>query len=202
MFNEKYDSETNAAWSSFGREVNGFHELGLHTMYGRISYKSGPWELILDTYSRRNRHDNFNDVEEYTRIRAPYENHDGFICEVYDSSFLSIIGKLVGMQDIEIGDNLFDKRFIIKANDDVKMLGLLKQDRVRELIQLHSNVHLKVNSDQRILGSYHPEGRNEVYFETNKIISDLNTLRSLNEFFILLIDSLCKMDSVCRKQLK
>jgi len=177
-------------------------------MYGRISYESGPWKVILDTYSRRKGHNNFDgfndfdDVDVYTRIRAPYENHDGFICEVYDSSFLSVIGKLFGMQDIEVGDEYFDDRFIIKANNDTNMMLLLKQDRIRELIKLHSNMHLKVNSDQRALGSYHPDGRNEVYFETNRIISDLDTLRSLNELFILLLNNLCKMDSVCRKQLK
>lgn len=208
MFNEMYDLTENEAWSSFGREVSGFHELGLHTFYGRISYKSGPWELILDTYSRRKGRNvldgcnNFDDVEVYTRIRAPFENHDGFICEVYDPSHLSIIGKLFGMQDIEIGDELFDDRFIIKSNNDIKMMLLLKPKRIRELLLLHSDLHLKVNSEQRPLGSFHPEGRNEVYFETNRIISDLDTLRSLSELITLLLNGLCKMDSVCRKQLK
>ncbi len=69
----KYD---NTPWVEFGKEVNGFHEYGLHTKHGRITYKSGPWVIVLDTYSRQNpatRQHLSSCAALYTRIRALFE---------------------------------------------------------------------------------------------------------------------------------
>ena len=60
----------------------------------------------------------------YTRMRAPYINPEGFRYTIYRKGLFSDLGKLLGMQDIEVGDPEFDEAFIIKANDE---------GRVREL---------------------------------------------------------------------
>ena len=58
-------------------------------------------------------------------MRAPYVNPEGFRFTIYRKGFFSDLGKLLGMQDIEVGDPEFDEAFIIKGNDE---------DRVRDAL--------------------------------------------------------------------
>jgi len=101
-------------WEELSKQVRGYHEKGKHTLYGRITTNAGPWEIILDTYSRR-MGDSYSNTKSYTRMRAPFINHDSLTCEIYNSTFSSEIAKAMGMQDIVVGDDYFDDKFIIKS---------------------------------------------------------------------------------------
>ena len=75
----------------------------------------GPWTITLDTYTESTRRQSH---VTYTRMRAPYVNPEGFRFTIYRKGFFSDLGKLLGMQDIEVGDPEFDEAFIIKGNDE------------------------------------------------------------------------------------
>ena len=113
MFIEPIDENIKSEWNEFAKKVNGFHELGQHTAYGRITFNIEPWELVLDTYMHQ-----FTEEREstpFTRSRAPYANHDSFICEIYESTFSSEIAKIFGMQDVLMGDKKIDDKYIINV---------------------------------------------------------------------------------------
>lgn len=61
---------------------------------------------------------------------------------------LSGIGKLFGMQDIEVGDPVFDARFVVKGSPEASVRTLLTPDVCRRLVDLqaHSSV-LEVADD-------------------------------------------------------
>ena len=65
-----------------------------------------------------------NSYVAYTRMRAPYVNPEGFRFTIYRKGVFSDLGKLLGMQDIEVGDPDFDEAFIIKGNDESKVRDL------------------------------------------------------------------------------
>ena len=56
-------------------------------------------------------------------MRAPYMNLERFRFSVYRKTVFSGIGKLFGMQDIEIGDPPFDDSFIVKATDEIDLFA-------------------------------------------------------------------------------
>ena len=58
------------------------------------------WTITLDTYSESN---GVSSIA-YTRMRAPYINREGFRFKIDRECILSWLGKLLGMQDIEVGD--------------------------------------------------------------------------------------------------
>ena len=60
-------------------------------------------------------------------MRAPYVNPEGFRFTIYRKGLFSDLGKLLGMQDIEVGDPEFDEAFIIKGNDESKVRDALRQ---------------------------------------------------------------------------
>ena len=79
----------------------------------------GPWTVTLDTYTVSTQ-----DSTSFTRMRAPYVNPEGFRFTIYRKSVFSGLGKMLGMQDIEVGDPEFDEAFIIKANNEPRVQHL------------------------------------------------------------------------------
>ena len=80
----------------------------------KVQSHVGPWTITLDTYTESSGESSTT----YTRMRAPYVNPEGFRFTIYRKGPFSGLGKLLGMQDIEVGDPEFDEAFIIKGNDE------------------------------------------------------------------------------------
>ena len=93
----------------------------------KVQAQVGPWTITLDTYTIHNQHTHVT----YTRMRAPYVNSEGFRFTIYRKSLFSDLGKLLGMQDIEVGDPEFDEAFIIKGNDEGRVQTLFADARLR-----------------------------------------------------------------------
>ena len=77
----------------------------------KVQVHAKPWTITLDTYTDRAARAQAT----YTRMRAPYINPEGFRFTIYRKGFFSGLGKLLGMQDIEVGDPDFDEAFIIQG---------------------------------------------------------------------------------------
>ena len=99
------------------------------------------------------------------------------------------------MQDVEIGYPEFDEKFIIKGNDEAKLIELFSSDKIRELISSQDNIYLEVKNDEGWFGTDFPEGVDELYFQTMGVIKDIERLKSLYMLFALVLDKLCIMGS-------
>ena len=80
----------------------------------------------------------------YTRLRAPFINKDGFVFRIFRKRFLSFIGKLLGAQDVVIGDPAFDDPFIIQTNSEDRIRYLLENEALKQLIQQQPDVWFEV----------------------------------------------------------
>jgi hypothetical protein len=67
-------------------------------------------------------------------MRAPYQDKNGFRFAISRKNMFSEIGKLFGMQDVIIGDAVFDDEFIIKSNDEEKVRAFFDSPRLRQLV--------------------------------------------------------------------
>lgn len=61
----------------------------------------------------------------YTVLEFELPQNTGFPFHVFEAGFFSTMGKVFGLQDIEIGDPVFDAKFIIKSDDELKIRQLL-----------------------------------------------------------------------------
>ena len=66
----------------------------------KVQARVKEWIVTLDTYTVSTGKSHVT----YTRMRAPYVNRDGFRFTIYRKNLLSDLGKLLGMQDIDVGD--------------------------------------------------------------------------------------------------
>lgn len=61
----------------------------------------------------------------YTVMEFILPPSSAFPFHIYEAGFFSTLGKMLGMQDIEIGDDDFDRKFIIKCDHPDKLTVLL-----------------------------------------------------------------------------
>jgi hypothetical protein len=81
-------------------------------------------------------------------MSAPYVSPEGFRFSVNRKGFFSDLGKLLGMQDIEVGEPDFDEAFIIKANDEGKVCALFANPKIRQMIQDQPQILLEVRDSE------------------------------------------------------
>ncbi|MGH7620031.1 MAG: DUF3137 domain-containing protein [Gemmatimonadaceae bacterium] len=178
-------------WRRLSAEVGGQFVQGSFTRGSKVSVSHGEWTVTLDNFVVSTGHS----AAVYTRIRAPYVNHDGFRFTIYRKGRFSDLAKRLGMQDIEIGDASFDRDFIIKGTDAAQVRGLLANERVKRLIAAQPEMYLTVKDDEGWFGTAFPNGVDELYFAANGMITDLERLEALYDLFGETLDQLCRIGS-------
>ncbi|MGD0095796.1 MAG: hypothetical protein ABSB60_04835 [Terracidiphilus sp.] len=181
-------------WHKLCAEIGGNYVDGGFWKGDKVEATHGPWTITLDTYTVSNGKSSTT----YTRMRAPYENSNGFRFTVYRKSIFSGIGKWFGMQDIEIGDPYFDSDFILKGNNEAKLRELLGDLRLRELIADQPDIHFSVKDDEGFFNSRFPDGVDELCFQVVGVIKDVEQLKLLFELFSETLDQLCRIGAAAQ----
>jgi hypothetical protein len=128
-------------------------------------------------------------------MMAPYVDADGLRFAIYRQGLLGKVGKLLGMQDIEVGEPTFDSDFIIKGNNVPQVQVLLANSKIRELIRIQPSITLR-NKDWG--GKYSltlPKGVVDLYFSADSYIMETGQLRSIYELFVEMLNHLCRIGS-------
>lgn len=178
-------------WSQLSREIGAEYKEDGFFKAGRLVLSHRQWEITLDTYTMHTGKSNIT----YTRMRAPYVNRDGFRFRIYRKNVFSGIGKLFGVQDVEVGDAFFDDQFIIQGEPEHLVRSLLTNAMVRQLIQSQKDIHFQIKDDEGWFKKSFPEGVDELYFEVVGVIKDRERLKNLFDLFSLVLDELCRLGS-------
>ena len=172
-------------------------EMGAHFVEGtwrkpeRVEVSHGEWTVTLDTYAVSTG----KVTVVYTRLRAPFVNPEGFRFNVYRRTAFSGIGKWLGMQDVEIGDQEFDDRFIVQASDESRVRQLLGHPKLRELLMRQPDVHFSVKDNEGWFGTKYPENVDLLSFVVVGVIRDPERLKAIFELFAETLHELCRMGS-------
>lgn len=174
-------------WQQLAAEVGGDFTRGDgFTRATRVDVRVAQWTVTLDTTSIRG--------AVCTRLRAPYVNPDDFRFTVYRRSVFSGLGKLLGMQDITVGDAEFDLDFIVQGSDPAKVKRLLT-NRIRASMMAQPALYLEVRDDEGWFGTSFPEGVDELHFMVLGLIKDIERLKALYDLFGEVLHELCRMGS-------
>ncbi len=174
------------------------------------------WDITLDTYTVSTGKTSVT----YTRMRAPFVNDDGFRFLIYRKSPFSAVGKLLGMQDVEVGgpelesagplfgvpsyvdpDTIessepeFDREFIIKSNDEEKVGRLFRPLRIRELIRSQPAIELQIKSRGGWFNRAKNKGPDELHFQVTGVITDLQRLKLLFELYAEVLEGIDSPES-------
>ncbi|NLV88907.1 MAG: DUF3137 domain-containing protein [Tissierellia bacterium] len=182
-------------WQQFADEIGGeFIEEGFWKSK-KVVANFENWTVTLDTFARSTG----KTSTVYTRMRAPYKTKDEFKFKLYRKGLFSNIGKALGMQDIEVGYPEFDDEFIIKGNDETKIIELFSNDKIRELITYQDRIYLEIKDNKVFFSPVTEEGIYELYFESVGVIKDIDRLKNLFMLFILVLNRLTLIGSATDK---
>lgn len=175
-------------WERLSREIGGEFIAGSFWKRGYVQKRVDHWWITLDTVSHQNGEHNH---AVSTRLRAPYANPDGFRFTLYQSGFFSGLGRALGMQDVEIGDPAFDDAFVVKGNDESKVVALLADPALREMLASLPRMRLEVKNPGSWFGPSYPPNTDLLCFETHGVVTDLDQLKRFFAVFSALLRRLC-----------
>jgi hypothetical protein len=145
------------------------------------------WTITLDTYTVSTGHSH----QTFTRMRAPFVSRDELRFRIYRKTAFSDLGKMLGMQDIEVGHSAqFDEDFIIQGNDESKIRALFANPEIRRLIDEQPKIRLELRDDEGFFRKQYPEGVDALYFQVPGIIKDVDRLKQLFDLFAEVLDEL------------
>lgn len=159
----------------------------------KISVDEGPWKLVLDSY--REPGDDWSKA--YTRLSAPFVNPEGFRFHIYRQGPFAWLGKLLGVQDIEIGDPPFDERWTLQSNAPAKLREFLAEPVFRQLISRLPECEFTLRDDE---GEFDRPGEDgarfdELCFSAAGLLATPDELRPFYELFAGSLIKLCALSS-------
>ena len=181
----------NEVWKQLCAELGAEYVEGGFCRNSKALVREKEWTLTLDTYLVSTG----KAAIPFTRMRAPYVNSDGFRFKIYRAGVFSELGKLLGMQDIEVGHSEFDRAFVIQGTDPVKVHLLFGNAEIRRLLEAQPTIKLEVKDDEGWFGTSFPKGVDELCFVVPGVIKDIPRLKLLYELFAETLNHLCHIGS-------
>jgi hypothetical protein len=178
-------------WRQLAGEIGASYVGGGTWHADKVQARVKEWTVTLDTYTVSTG----KSTVTFTRMRAPYVNPDGFRFKVYRKGLFSGLGKMFGMQDVEIGDHEFDQAFIVQGNDESKLRSLLAYPKLRQLMLAQPALDLEVRDSEGFFGPKFPANVDELRFQVVGVIRDVTLLKGLFDLFAETLNYLCHMGS-------
>ena len=191
ILREMFGPSKDEIWRQLCSEIGADFVEGGFWRGSKVQARVKEWTITLDTHTVSHGKSSTT----YTRMRAPYVNPDEFRFTIYRKGFFSGLGKMLGMQDIEVGHPAFDDAFIIKGNNESKLRALFANPRIRELIEAQPSIHLEVKNDEGWFGPSFPDGVDELCFQVVGVIKDVERLKLVFDLFSEVLNHLCHIGS-------
>jgi hypothetical protein len=80
----------------------------------------------------------------YTVVEVQVNPSTAFELAIFKQSLLSQVGKLMGMKDIEIGDEELDRRFVFRGQPEADIRRLLASGSLRQKLLDSSNLNIRL----------------------------------------------------------
>lgn len=192
LFRELFGPVREDIWRQLATETGADFVDGGFWSGSTIEASHGEWRITLAVVRYGRTH--------ATLMRTPYVNQDGFRFRVYRKQLFSELGKMLGMQDVEVGQADFDRDFIIQGNDEAKLRKLFANARIRELISAQPQISFAVQEPpglftRDIFAEVPPTDVHTLDFLVVGILKDRERLRLLFDLFAETLDELCRMGS-------
>ena len=180
-------------WRQFANENNGTY---LPVSDDRVQLPYKDFTITLDTYTNYTVVGGSSYEAEYTRGLVEFACHDNFKLLITQQGFIEKVGKVFGAQDIRIGEKQFDKKFMVKSNDEGKTLLVLSNNSITKLLQDIKTIRLDITDGEGLWDEKPSEGNYMLYFVADGKITHIDHLNKLYRLFSDTLDTLTKLNSI------
>ena len=179
-----FGSKKREIWQRLSQELGG----AMHSSWrgDKVQIAHEEWVITLDTYVVMAN----NAPIFFTRIRAPFVNRSEFRLSIRRRNVFSDLAVWLGAQDVEIGQPDFDQAFVLKANNEPRLLELLRDQELLRRLDAQPTLSLSVKDNEGWFGATFTEHVDELYFSVHGVITDTDRLKELFELFSYTLDRL------------
>jgi hypothetical protein len=133
-----------------------------------------------------------------TSATLHYKPSEHFVFAIRIEKGVDQIGKVMGLQDIQLGDADFDHRFLIQGTDEGKVRNLFADMHLRDLIMQNAVSELKLNVDGSDLPAEHkvPPNRHAVVYSHDHAIDKFDQLEALFHILTSVVHRLGSMPAL------
>ncbi|MBZ0186315.1 MAG: hypothetical protein K8F91_08720 [Candidatus Obscuribacterales bacterium] len=135
---------------------------------------------------------------DYSTVEVNYKSTGDFKFAIHPEGFVQGFQKLLGMQDIVIGHEDFDKGFIVKGNDEERVKKLFEDAALKRLILDEPNIQLWAdceNSDSTPTRRALHNDRNLLSARVKGAIDDFERLNTYYKLMYRVLQSLCRIEA-------
>ena len=197
LLRELFGPSRDEIWRQLASEIDATYVDGNLWKRDKVQASHSGWLITLQEQGKYH----------HTHMRAPFLNPGGFRFTVYPKGIFSELGNSLGMQDVEVGHQDFDRDFVIKGTDPTKLRQIFGNAHIRELIAAQPRIHFEVKDAHGIfardLSAEKPaEDLDVLEFSVHDRIKDKERLRLLFDLFAETLDELCRMGTAKSAQVK
>lgn len=170
-----------SVWKEIAGDLGGIYEKGTFTKMEKIRIPHGESEIVIDNAIIMAGTTPIT----YTRIRSVFVNPSQFEFKIYHEGFFSSVGKMLGMQDILIGDEKIDETFVIKSKSEYQIQKLLSDPELKVLLLTGKPIQLEIKLRD---GELQNERESILQYQASGQIKDIDVLQNIIEIFKRVID--------------
>jgi hypothetical protein len=178
-------------WDRLSQELGGEFVDRRGWRHDKIKVRDGEWTITIDLHS----HAGYKSEALFTRIRVPFVNEEGLHFRIFRQGMLDTIGARLGVQDIIIGDETFDRAFMIQGDDEEKIKALLADDDLRAEMLAEPDLHMTLRDSGDWFSEEFPEGVDELVLEIANEVTDKQRIKRLYDIVARTLHHLCHIDS-------
>lgn len=186
LFNLFPNKDVSPIWEEFALQHKGYYFFDIRDCV-RIQYKE--FEINLDQHMHYINAG--GGYEMYVlRIQCEIPNQSDFRFRLTPESWVEKIGKLFGLQDIQIHDFTFDKKHLIKSNDPDKITRILNSESLKIGLSQVPLIRLELTENKCLFDEKATEGNVLLYFASELKVKKVSELNEHFELFLKILKEL------------
>ena len=167
-----------------GRPIEGKRSLK------QVRFAHRSWTIVLDQYTVSTGKSSTT----YTRLRALAHQSRDFRFGLYRENVMTRVGKFFGMRDVETGNPLLDRDYLVRTTDAALMRSLVASSRLAELLAQQPSGKLELAKFRGRMWN-RPTDVAELRWHTQAVISDARLLALLVQTFRETLDRLARVQA-------
>jgi len=184
-----------SVWMDFAEERRGEFVDGTNHVTVKVRIPSKPWTFSMRMLS------NALGKDETTIIATPYIARHPFKFAIRNSNSMEEFAKVLGLQDIVIGEPEFDKEYIIQGNNELLVKDFLADRGLRKAIQLQKAINLRiVDSRNNHFGITPPPHVDVLTFVEKGAINSFDRVTSLHDLFDGMLDRMAQLEFAAHQE--
>ena len=118
---------------------------------------------------------------EATFATISFRSDDDFAFAIWTENRIDQLHKVLGMQDVRIGDDKFDKKFIVQANNDIFVKQLFADASLRDMLldQPTCELRLVPDASEHFPDHQIPAGHSVILYATDQLMDKFEHLEAV-----------------------